>query len=147
MKPTINCITLPVDDLQRSLVFYRDGLRLPTDGSTGFSLEEDHIAIELQGGLYLVLIQRARFSQFTRLSRQSASEAAGAAPGCMLSYFAGSHDEVDALVASAVAAGGQAGERPSQQEWGYAGYVKDPDGHLWEISWNLEIATGLGTLA
>ena len=32
MEPRITFITLGVDDLERSLVFYRDGLGLKTDG-------------------------------------------------------------------------------------------------------------------
>lgn len=32
MKPRINVITLAVNDLEKSLAFYRDGLGLPTKG-------------------------------------------------------------------------------------------------------------------
>ena len=32
MKPRISVITLGVDDLERSLKFYQDGLGLPTEG-------------------------------------------------------------------------------------------------------------------
>ena len=32
MRPSVRVITLGVDDLERSLTFYRDGLGLPTDG-------------------------------------------------------------------------------------------------------------------
>lgn len=35
MKPRITVITLGVDDLERSLEFYRDGLGLPTQGIVG----------------------------------------------------------------------------------------------------------------
>jgi uncharacterized protein len=35
MKPCITVITLGVDDLERSLRFYRDGLGLRTDGIIG----------------------------------------------------------------------------------------------------------------
>ena len=35
MKPHVTVITLAVDDLERSLVFYRDGLGLKTSGITG----------------------------------------------------------------------------------------------------------------
>lgn len=44
MKPRITVITLGVDDLERSLEFYRDGLGLPTQGfyffSTGYQKKE-----------------------------------------------------------------------------------------------------------
>jgi len=35
MKPRITLVTLGVDDLERSLRFYRDGLGLKTDGIVG----------------------------------------------------------------------------------------------------------------
>ena len=37
MDPKIFFITLPVDDLDRSLAFYRDGLGWPTEGIVGRS--------------------------------------------------------------------------------------------------------------
>ena len=39
MKPRINVITLGVNDLQKSLAFYRDGLGLPTEGILGTEFE------------------------------------------------------------------------------------------------------------
>jgi catechol 2,3-dioxygenase-like lactoylglutathione lyase family enzyme len=45
MKPRITCITLGVDDLERVLRFYRDGLGLKTDGIVG--TEFDHGAVEV----------------------------------------------------------------------------------------------------
>lgn len=35
MKPRISVLTLGVADLDRALVFYRDGLGLPTQGIVG----------------------------------------------------------------------------------------------------------------
>ena len=51
MKPRISIITLAVDNLERSLNFYRDGLGLPTQGIT-----DDHVAFFLEGDLALVVI-------------------------------------------------------------------------------------------
>ena len=39
MKPRITMITIGVDDLERSLMFYRDGLGLPTRGIVGTEFE------------------------------------------------------------------------------------------------------------
>jgi catechol 2,3-dioxygenase-like lactoylglutathione lyase family enzyme len=39
MKPRITLITLGVDDLERSLAFYRDGSGLATEGITGTQFE------------------------------------------------------------------------------------------------------------
>jgi uncharacterized protein len=38
MKPRITVITIGVDDLERSLSFYRDGLGLNTEGTSAQSL-------------------------------------------------------------------------------------------------------------
>jgi catechol 2,3-dioxygenase-like lactoylglutathione lyase family enzyme len=40
MKPRITVLTIGVDDLERSLKFYRDGLGLKTDGIVGQEFEK-----------------------------------------------------------------------------------------------------------
>lgn len=44
MKPRITVITLGVDDLERSVAFYRDGLGLPTEGIIGTEFEHGAVA-------------------------------------------------------------------------------------------------------
>lgn len=44
MKPRITLITLGVDDLERSLRFYRDGLGLKTEGIVGTQFEHGAVA-------------------------------------------------------------------------------------------------------
>ncbi len=44
MKPRITLITLGVDDLERALGFYRDGLGLKTDGIVGAQFEHGAVA-------------------------------------------------------------------------------------------------------
>jgi uncharacterized glyoxalase superfamily protein PhnB len=40
----------------------------------------------------------------------------------------------------AARAGAAIVKTPPENIWGgYAGYFKDPDGHLWEIAWNPQI--------
>ena len=48
MKPHITLITLGVDDLERALRFYRDGLGWPTAGIVGEQFE--HGAVAFFGG-------------------------------------------------------------------------------------------------
>lgn len=46
-------------------------------------------------------------------------------------------DEVDAVLAEAVAAGARLLKPAQQAFWGgYQGYFADPDGHLWGVAWN-----------
>ena len=137
MKARIHCLTLAVDDIERSLAFYRDGLGLPTPSEAGAG--SDHVALSLPGGLYFVLILRSEFAEFTTLADRTP-----AAPGtseCILSYFAADREEVDAILDRAQAVGGTRRGPAAERPWGYAGYLTDPDGHLWEIMWNAGLAT------
>ncbi len=128
MKPTINRITLAVDELRRSIKFYQFGLGLPTRDGV------DHAIIDLNGNLALMLIRRAEFTELAWMAKQT--HAPRGTTECILSYFASSQEEVDTLLRRAVDAGGVLSEAPNQKPWGYAGYIKDPDGHIWEIMWN-----------
>jgi catechol 2,3-dioxygenase-like lactoylglutathione lyase family enzyme len=59
MKPRITLLTLAVDDLDRALAFYRDGLGWPTEGIVGTQFEHGAVAFfELEGGLKLALWPR-----------------------------------------------------------------------------------------
>jgi catechol 2,3-dioxygenase-like lactoylglutathione lyase family enzyme len=52
MKPPIAVLTIGVDDLERSLEFYRDGLGLQTQGIVGQEFEHGAVAFfDLQAGL------------------------------------------------------------------------------------------------
>jgi uncharacterized glyoxalase superfamily protein PhnB len=44
---------------------------------------------------------------------------------------------VDEVVNAAESAGGEVTSRPGETFYGgYAGYFRDPDGHIWEVAWN-----------
>lgn len=69
MKPRITLLTLGVDDLQKSLAFYRDGLGLHTEGIVGTEFEHGAVAFfDLQAGLKLALWPRASIANDTGLS-------------------------------------------------------------------------------
>jgi len=56
MKPRISLITIGVDDIERSLHFYRDGLGLKTEGIVGTQFEHGAVAFfDLQAGLKLAI--------------------------------------------------------------------------------------------
>lgn len=46
MKPRITVITLGVDDLERVLIFYRNGLGFPTKGIIGNEFEHGAVAFQ-----------------------------------------------------------------------------------------------------
>ena len=74
MKPRITIITLGVDDLDKSLTFYRDGLGLPTQGISGKEFEYGAVAFfDLQNGLKLALWPRKSIAHDTHLPVQAPS--------------------------------------------------------------------------
>ena len=69
MKPRIGVLTLAVDDLERAVAFYRDGLGLGTKGIVGTEYEHGAVAFfELRGGLRLALWPRASLAHDTGLA-------------------------------------------------------------------------------
>jgi uncharacterized protein len=133
MKPRITVLTLGVDDLERALRFYRDGLGFPTPGIVGTEFEHGAVAfIDLQAGLRLALWPRASLAHDTGLALAPASPTE-----LSLGHNVASREEVDAVMARAAAAGARVVKPAQDTFWGgYAGYFQDPDGHLWEVVWN-----------
>jgi uncharacterized protein len=137
VRPRITFLTLGVDDLERSLAFYRDGLGLPTKGIVGREFEHGAVVFfELQSGLTLALWPRDSIAHDARVVRgpRGATE-------LTIGHNVGSRAEVDAFMEQARRAGATV-TKPAGDTFygGYAGYFQDPDGHLWEIAWNPKIA-------
>ncbi len=133
MKPRITLLTLGVDDLERSLRFYRDGLGLATEGIVGTQFEHGAVAFfELQSGLKLALWPRKSIGHDSGLP-----VGAPAPTEFTLGHNVSSKAEVDAVMEQARKAGASIAKRAHDTFWGgYAGYFQDPDGHLWEVAWN-----------
>jgi len=136
MKPRITLITLGVDDLERAVRFYREGLGFHTDGVVGTEFEYGAVAFfELQPGLKLALWPRASLAHDAGIgvTPQSATEFS-------LAHNVRSKPEVDAVMAQAAKAGARVLKRAQDTFYGgYAGYFQDPDGHLWEVAWNPQL--------
>jgi catechol 2,3-dioxygenase-like lactoylglutathione lyase family enzyme len=78
MKPRITLFTLGVDDLERAVRFYRDGLGLKTEGIVGADFEYGAVAFfDLQAGLKLALWPRASIARDTGIARSSPSKREG----------------------------------------------------------------------
>jgi catechol 2,3-dioxygenase-like lactoylglutathione lyase family enzyme len=133
VRPHITLITLGVDDLERAVAFYRDGLGWRTEGIVGQQFEHGAVAFfELDAGLRLALWPRA-----------SLAHDSGVVPGprspaeFCLAHNVGSRLEVDEAMTHAARAGASIVKPPRDTFWGgYAGYFQDPDQHLWEVAWN-----------
>ena len=133
MKPRITVITIGVDDLERSLTFYRDGLGLKTDGIVGKEFEYGAVVfIDLENGAKLALWPRKSIAHDSGLSLQYPS-----ATEFTLGHNLNSKKEVDEVMAQVEKAGAGIVKPAQETFWGgYAGCFQDPDGHLWEVAWN-----------
>lgn len=133
MKPRITLFTLGVDDLERAVRFYRDGLGLKTEGIVGTQFEHGAVAFfDLQAGLKLALWPRASIAHDTGIAPGSPS-----ATEFTIGHNVSSKAEVYAVMEQAKSAGAVVVKQAQDTFWGgYAGYFQDPDGHLWEVAWN-----------
>ena len=133
MKPRINVLTLGVDDLEKSLAFYRDGLGLATEGITGTEFEHGAVAFfEFNPGFKLALWPRASLSIDAKIPESPRSPTEFS-----LGHNVSSKAEVDAVMMQAEKAGAKIVKPAQDTFWGgYAGYFLDPDEHLWEVLWN-----------
>ena len=126
-------LTLGVDDLERSLKFYRDGLGWATQGIVGTEFENGAVVFfDLEGGLKLALWKRGSLAidAGVRATPPSITELS-------IGHNVRTRDEVDQAMRQAAAAGARVVKPASETFWGgYAGYFQDPDGHLWEVLWN-----------
>jgi len=133
MKPRISVITIGVDDLEKSLTFYRDGLGLPTEGIVGKEFEHGAVAFfDLQPGLKLTIWKRKDIAHEAKveLSPISSTE-------FTLGHNVSSRKEVDKVMEQAQQAGAIITDPAHETFWGgYSGHFQDPDGHLWEVVWN-----------
>jgi uncharacterized protein YndB with AHSA1/START domain/catechol 2,3-dioxygenase-like lactoylglutathione lyase family enzyme len=137
MIPKITVLTLAVDDLEKSLRFYRDGLGFATPGIVGTEFEHGAVAFfDLHAGLRLALWPRPSLAHDTGLPGGAANPVE-----LSLGHNVSSREEVDAVMRLAAQAGAKIIKPAQPTFWGgYAGYFADPDGHLWEVVWNPEFA-------
>jgi catechol 2,3-dioxygenase-like lactoylglutathione lyase family enzyme len=126
MEPRISLITLGVTDLARSTAFYRDGLRLPTEGGP-----EGVTFFQLKGA-WLSLYPCEELAADARVDSNGSGFA-----GFTIAHNVASKDEVNRVLQLAESAGATITKPAQDTDWGgYSGYFSDPDGFLWEVAWN-----------
>lgn len=133
MIPRVTVITLGVDDLEKSLEFYRDGLQLPTQGIVGKEFEHGAVAFfDLQAGLKLAIWNRTSIAHDTNINQSTPSPIE-----FTIGHNVESKEEVNTVMEQAKNAGANITVPAQDTFWGgYSGYFQDPDGHLWEVVWN-----------
>jgi catechol 2,3-dioxygenase-like lactoylglutathione lyase family enzyme len=145
MQQQLHVVTLAVADLERAFTFYHDGLGWESPGIIGTEFVGDELnpggaaaMFQLPGGLILSLYGRADLAKDAGIAVGPPSSGEFS-----LGHLVRNREDVDALLAEAVAAGGEALGAPHDRPWGiYSAYFRDPDGHLWEIVWNPGVDIG-----
>jgi catechol 2,3-dioxygenase-like lactoylglutathione lyase family enzyme len=136
VKPFIKVITLAVDDLERSLAFYRDGMGLQTEGIFGTEFEHGAVVFfHLRTGLILSLWPKSSLAAEANIPLSEIH-----AGGFTLGHNVRSRAEVDEVMAQAERAGATITD-PARDRFfgGYSGYFRDLDGHIWEVIWNPDL--------
>lgn len=127
LKPYVSLVTLGVEDLDRSLSFYRDGLEWPVSGASA-----EDVAFLRTGGIVLSLYLRGKLAEDAHVDPDGEGFR-----GITLAHNVPEREGVDRAIQTAVAAGARLVKPAEDAFWGgRSGYFADPDGHLWEVAWN-----------
>ena len=118
-------INLPVADLPKSIAFFK---------ALGFSYnpqftDDSGACIIVSETIYVMLATHTRFRDFTPKAVCDTSKAVEV----LLNLKCESRDEVDDLVAKALAAGGSTYDKPEDLGFMYSHSFVDPDGHGWGL--------------
>src|SRR3954471_5336595 len=120
-------VNLPVADLARSKAFF---------AKLGFSynpaLTDENAACMLVGEqAFFMLLSRERFADFAKLPIADPTTHTAA----LFCFSASSRDEVDAVSAAALAAGGREADAAEDFGFMYTRSFFDLDGHGWQVIW------------
>lgn len=133
MKARITVLTLGVDNLEKALAFYREGLGLASEGIVGQEFENGAVAFfDLQPGFKLALFPRKSLAIDAKIAETPHSPSEFS-----IGHNVNSKAEVDEVMLQAEKAGARIIKPAQDTFWGgYSGYFLDPDDHLWEVDWN-----------
>lgn len=126
MKSRMSMITLAVDDITRSVMFYEKGLGFPRFG------DDEKVAFFKLNGTWLGLYGKSALAEDAGVSAEGSGFNAFA-----IAHNVTSEEEVEGVMDQALSAGAELVKKPQKVFWGgFSGYFRDPDGHLWEIAYN-----------
>jgi len=129
-------VNMPVADLERSKEFF---------AKLGFSYNPaftgDTAACMLVGEqAFVMLLSREKFAEFSKLPIADPTTHALA----LYCFSVASRDEVDAVSAAALAAGGTEGDDAEDYGFMYSRSFFDLDGHGWQVMWMDPVAAEQG---
>ncbi|WP_438482529.1 VOC family protein [Oleiharenicola lentus] len=118
-------LNLPVVDLPKSMAFFK---ALGFNHNPQFT-DETASCIVISDTIYVMLLTHDKFRQFTPKAICDTSKAVEV----LISLSCASRQEVDDLVAKALAAGGTSYDKPEDLGFMYSHSFVDPDGHGWGV--------------
>lgn len=118
-------VNLPVKDLPKSMEFFR---------TLGYGFHEqftDETAacMILSEDIYVMLLTHAKFSEFTPKEICNATKCTEV----LVCLSCESREKVNAMISTAVTAGGTTYAEPKDYGFMYQHGFQDPDGHIWEL--------------
>lgn len=119
---------LPVKDLAKSKAFFT---ALGFTPNPRFSNEQAACFDVVEGSIQAMLTSEALFQSLTGKPAVQAKEA----NEVVICLSCESREEVDSLIAKAVAAGGRTPHPPEDHGFMYDQGFEDIDGHLWNLVW------------
>jgi len=119
-------VNLPVKDLKKSMAFF---------GKLGFTFnpqftDETAACMVVSEDIYAMLLTHHKFKTFTPKQICDATRSTEV----LVCLSAGSREEVNELVRTAVAAGGTTYNEPQDYGFMYGHGFQDLDGHIWELA-------------
>ena len=120
--------SLAVKDLDQSKAFFS---ALGFGFNPEYSNEKSAFMVIVDGSIYAMLMTEPFFQSFIDKPLAQAREANEVVIGLSCE----SRDEVDSLIAKAVAAGGRTPHPPEDHGFMYDQGFEDLDGHLWNLVW------------
>ncbi|MGO1048926.1 VOC family protein [Crossiella sp. CA198] len=119
-------VNLPVKDVAAARDFYT---KLGFTANEQFS-DENTASMVVEQNITVMLLGEAKFKEFINgeISDPDTTEVLNA-------LSADSREEVDQLVAAALAAGGTEWKPFQDHGFMYGGSFRDLDGHVWEVMW------------
>ena len=135
MEPRVSLLTLGVNDLQRAVAFYRDGLGWPKSEVGG-----DEVAFFKTGGVVIAFFPRVSFAADAGIDVDDVEH--GAFARVSLAHNVAEEGQVDSVLEEAAEAGATIVKEAQEIFFGRHGFFADPEGFLWEVAWNPSFPMG-----
>lgn len=118
-------VNLPVKDLKKTMEFFS---KLGFNYNPKFT-DENAACMLIGENIYAMLLDEKFFMNFTKKPVSDAKSSTEA----IICISVNSRDEVDTMVNTAKANGGNEYAEPQDHGWMYYRSFEDPDGHQWEV--------------